>query len=221
MNRRTITVTLTAIVAVAAFATAALMYQRHERERSNQQAAQHFDVMVRPHSPVIGPVGAPVTIVEFFDPACESCRAFYPFVKQTLAAFPREARLVIRYTPFHGDMSVEGVRALEAARAQGRFEAVLAALLDAQPGWASHDAPAPQRVWEFARAAGLDVEQARSFMSSGAVDKVLEQDIADVKAVGVRATPTFFVNGKPLADLHPAALHELVKSEAERTRKLP
>jgi protein-disulfide isomerase len=30
------------------------------------------------HSPVLGPQGAPVTIVEFFDPACETCHAFYP-----------------------------------------------------------------------------------------------------------------------------------------------
>lgn len=36
-------------------------------------------------APVLGPVNAPVTIVEFFDPACESCRAMYPYVKQILA----------------------------------------------------------------------------------------------------------------------------------------
>ena len=37
--------------------------------------------LVRTHSPVVGPVEAPVTIVEFFDPACPGCRAYYPYVK--------------------------------------------------------------------------------------------------------------------------------------------
>ena len=46
------------------------------------------------------------------DQACEGCRAYYPYVKQILALHPREARLVMRYVPFHGDVSVEGVRIL-------------------------------------------------------------------------------------------------------------
>ncbi|MFS8328883.1 thioredoxin domain-containing protein, partial [Vreelandella titanicae] len=33
---------------------------------------------MRSHSPILGREDAPVTIVEFFDPACEACRAFYP-----------------------------------------------------------------------------------------------------------------------------------------------
>jgi len=53
------------------------------------------------HSPVFGPANAPVTIVEFFDPACETCRAFYPIVKDILAQYPSEVRLVIRYAPLH------------------------------------------------------------------------------------------------------------------------
>ena len=175
--------------------------------------------MVRPHSPVQGPVAAPVTIVEFFDPACEACRAFYPYVKQILAAHPLEARLVIRYVPFHGGPSIAGVQILEAARQQQRMEPIMDALMESQPVWASHSNPATERAWDFAHAAGLDLEKARAYVATGAVDKLLEQDVADLKAVGVRATPTFFVNGKPLPQPDPRVLLEMVKSEAERVRQ--
>lgn len=218
MNRRTTLVISTALIAVLAFAAAVLLYQRNEQKKAADQAASQLGVMVRAHSPVMGPQAAPVTIVEFFDPACEACRAFYPYVKQILAAYPREARLVIRYTPFHRDTSVQGVRILEAARAQNRFEPVLEALMQHQPAWASHSESAVARAWDFAGAAGLDVEQARAHAATGATDKLLEQEVADLKAVGVRSTPTFFVNGKPLPANDPKALFDLVKSEVERTR---
>ncbi len=45
-------------------------------------------LLVRPYSPVLGPAQAPVTIVEFLDPACEACRAFAPVVKQIMFLYP-------------------------------------------------------------------------------------------------------------------------------------
>ncbi len=99
MNLRTTLVITTALVAVIASAAAIVLYQRSERQKAADHAASQQGAMVRMHSPVMGPQAAPITIVEFFDPACEACRAFYPYVKQILAAYPREARLVIRYTP--------------------------------------------------------------------------------------------------------------------------
>jgi len=72
---------------------------------------------VRDYSPVIGLENAPVTIVEFFDPSCEGCRAMYPYVKEILAEYPDNVRLVLRYVLFHGG-SEEAVRILEAARNQ-------------------------------------------------------------------------------------------------------
>ncbi|MFC0808888.1 DsbA family protein [Ensifer sp. P24N7] len=52
---------------------------------------------------------------------------------------------------------------------------------------------------------------------SADVDSVIAQDVADVKAANVTGTPTFFVNGKPLASFGPQPLMNLVKSEVETT----
>lgn len=167
--------------------------------------------LVRFSSPILGPANAQTTIVEFFDPACEACRAFYPIVKDILAEHPGKVRVVLRYTPFH-DGSEEAVRILETARMQGVFGPVLEALMKEQPRWAAHGAPAMDVAWSAAAAAGLDIEKAKQDMNLPAIDTLIQQDKADVKAFKVRQTPTFFVNGAPLSRFGPQHLRELVQS---------
>ena len=81
-------------------------------------APQQADALMRSYSPILGPEEAPVTIVEFFDPACEACRAFYPVVKDIMARHGNAVRVVLRYTPFHGKASEQAIKVLEAARMQ-------------------------------------------------------------------------------------------------------
>jgi len=166
--------------------------------------------LVRDSSPVIGPENAPVTIVEFFDPSCEGCRAMHPYVKQIQGIYPDKVRLVLRYVLFHKG-SEEAVRILETARNQGVYVPVLDAVMKAQPQW--HDDAQVKAAWEAAEAAGLDVEKARSQMNSPAIDAIIQQDAADVKKVGITGTPTFYVNGQPLSKLGPQQLYDLVTSE--------
>ncbi|WP_431854865.1 DsbA family protein [Azospirillum sp.] len=215
MTKRTLVV-LTAIASVVVFAAAGWWFTARQAGNAGAQVADAA-VLVRPHSPVFGPKAAPVTIAEFFDPACETCRAFYPVVKEIMAQFPGEVRLVIRYTPLHQG-SDEVVRLLETARLQRKFEPVLEAILRAQPQWASHGAPRLDKAWEAAGTAGLDLAKARAALMSPEVTAVLEQDRSDSVAVGAQKTPTFLVNGKHLPSFGAQQLYNLVESEVRATR---
>jgi protein-disulfide isomerase len=164
------------------------------------------------HAPVLGRADAPVTLVEFFDPACEACRRFAPVVKQVLFAFPEETRVVMRYAAFH-EGSEEAIRILEAARKQNLYEPVLTAFFDRQEEWASHHAPNINRAWEIAREAGLNLDRARRDAKSPVVDAVLKQDAEDIIALQVQRTPTFYVNGKAPAEFGMAQLMSLVERE--------
>jgi len=166
----------------------------------------------------MGPANAPVTIVEFFDPACESCRAVYPFVKQLLAQYPNEVRLVLRYAPFHPGSS-EAVRIIEASRLQDKFIPVLEALLRVQPLWADHGRPDIAKAWDAAGAAGLDLERARKDATRSQFDELLRLDVADLQTFEIKATPTFFVNDKPLVILGQRQLQDLVEEEVAAARK--
>ena len=202
------------LVGLAVFA-AAVWFQSRSASVVQVELVQPeiAETLIRSYSPIIGPEEAPVTIVEFFDPACEACRAFHPIVKDILAEHDGDVRVVLRYTPFHGEASEQAIRVLEAARMQGVFEPVLEALLEFQPRLASHGAPAPGLILAIAEQAGLNADNAQTQMMAPQTVGVLNQDRADVEAVGVRQTPTFFVNGKPLDPFGADELRALVAAE--------
>ena len=201
-------------LALAVFAAAAWFGTRPAPVADAAPVAPEMaEALLRPYSPILGPEEAPVTIVEFLDPACEACRAFYPVVKDIMAEHGDAVRVAIRYTPFHGEASEEAIRVLEAARMQGVFEPVLEALLREQPRWASHGAPEPGLILEVAATAGLDAEAAETQMLAPDVVGILNRDRADVETVGVSGTPTFFVNGKPLDPFGEVELRALVAEE--------
>lgn len=217
MNRQFVVIA-TAVVAAIVFAAAAMIFSGSRPEATPPLAPPTDQAaLIRSHSPVIGPEGATVTIVEFFDPSCEACRAFHSHVKQILAQYPSDVRLVLRYTPFHKG-SDEAVRILEASRAQGKFEIVLDALFEKQDEWAIHGEPNLERAWAIAGEAGVDLTIAKNAATSPEIEAVLKQDVADVRAMRVEQTPTFFVNGKPLTDFGPDQLLTLVKSELEQSK---
>jgi protein-disulfide isomerase len=213
MNSR-VAVIAAAVVALVVFAAAAWLYPRSQQvaQISPQPAAAAEAGFVRPHSPVIGPADAPVTITEFFDPSCEACRAYYPIVKQIMDRDPDAVRLVLRYAAFHEGSDV-AVKIIEAARLQDLFIPVLEALLARQPEWAVHGEPDLDLAWQIAGEAGLDVELARKDILRPGMTGVLNADMADVERLGVNQTPTFFVNGKAPASPDPQALADLVAEE--------
>ncbi|TAN47949.1 MAG: disulfide bond formation protein DsbA, partial [Betaproteobacteria bacterium] len=150
---------------LAAFALGALIYQTRQGEQSAQLAERNRATLVRMHSPTVGRADAPVEIVEFLDPACGTCRAFYPAVKQMLAANPDRIRLVLRYAPFH-EGSDRVVAMLEGARKQGKFWPALEAVLAAQSDWVVNHRGQVERVWKHLEGLGLNLEQVRADMTA-------------------------------------------------------
>ena len=203
---------------VAAFALGVSLYRKHVHSAQDQTVSAEQTRLVRMHSPILGPQGAPVTIVEFFDPACETCRAFYPIVKSLMAKYPEDVRLVIRYAPFHRG-SDQVVKLLEAARRQGKYQLVLEAVLQAQPTWADHSQPNPDLTFELSRAVGLDIERARQDMARPEMQALLDQDLEDLKALQVSRTPTFFVQGRSLPSFGPDKLAALVAEEVAKAKR--
>lgn len=220
MNRRTLMIGASAL-GVAAFAGGALYVNRQRAAETAAAATEaaaapptEETLLIRPHSPILGPAEAPVTLVEFFDPSCEACRAFHPVIEALRKEFPTELRVVLRYTPFHKG-SDEAVRILEAARMQNKFEHVLNALFEKQPDWALHDGPDLEKAWRIAGATGMDLVKGKTDGLFPGTTAVLNQDMADLTALGIEQTPTFYLDGRKLVDVSFESLQADIRAAAK------
>ena len=108
------------------------------------------------------------------------------------------------------------VKILEAAALQGRFWETLQVMYDTQPQWASHHHPQPERIWEFLPRAGVDVDRIRQDAQSPEIAAILRQDQLDGQILGVRRTPQFFVNGRPLVRFGYDPLRDMLAAEVAK-----
>lgn len=198
-----------AVILLLAFVGGAIFYGTQKTEQAGQLAYENKSALVREHSRVLGHADARVEIVEFIDPACGTCRHFYPLVKEMLAAHPDRIRLVLRYAPFHQNADYV-VALVEAAGKQGKYWETLEALLAAQDDWVMNHAVQPEQVWRHVEGLGLDLAQLRSDMNAPEIARLIAQDLEDANALKVTQTPEFFVNGKPLPSFGYEPLKKLV-----------
>ena len=204
-----------AAVLLLAFLGATLYYTQERGDEAQRHASQNQAALERPHAPTLGPTRAKVRIVEFLDPACETCRRFYPFVKDMLIAHPEEIHLTLRYAPFHQG-SDQVVALLMAAQKQGRHWEALEALLNTQNDWVAHHVVQPDRVWPHLEGLGLDLAQLRRDAADPEIARLIAQDLADAQTLNVTKTPEFFVDGQPLPSFGYEQLKEMVDAALAR-----
>ena len=214
MNKKYI-VASAGVILVALFAVAAFIYNKQQSEKISASALKNAAYLQREYSPTLGSPDAKVTIVEFYDPACGTCRAFHPFVKQLMSAYTGKIKLVHRYTPFHQGSDYV-VKVLEAARLQGLYWETLEAIFAAQPVWASHENPQPNKIWMRLGNVGLNFKKIRTDMESPEIAARIRQDMADARQLEVTKTPGFFVNGNPLIEFGYEQLQALVETEVNK-----
>ncbi len=143
------------------------------------------------NSPVKGDVKAPVTIYEFSDYQCPYCAKIQPTLQEVLDAYPGKVKLVFKNFPlsFH-KQAMNAAKAALAAGEQGKY-------------WEMHDKIfekynklTEESFAEFATELGLDTNKFAADFSSDKYDSQIEQDMQIAAKVGVRGTPTLFINGK-------------------------
>ena len=181
--------------------------------------------LVRTDSAAIGPADAKVTVVEFLDPECEACAAVSPQVKSLLKEYDGRVRFVVRYMPLHRNAKL-AAQYIEAAGEQGKYWEMMEKLFAEQGEWgekhgpAGHN-PAPtvpvSELFEtYGKELGLNPEQLNAAAGQRKYAEKADRDLQDGRTLGVRQTPTFFVNGRRLARLSVADLRSLINEELNR-----
>ena len=186
-----------------------------QTESSSSRDDDRMAALASEHSPTLGDPAAKVHIVEFLDPACETCALFFPMVKQWMTEAPDELRLSVRHVAFHSG-SDYAVRILEASREQDKYWQTLEALLSSQRQWVTNHQVQPDQVLTAIADVGLNVDQLMADMNGVEVLAHIEQDKKDSIMLRVSATPEYFVNGRPLPSFGQQQLLNLVREELQK-----
>jgi|ETNmetMinimDraft_26_1059896.scaffolds.fasta_scaffold30167_1 protein-disulfide isomerase len=169
-------------------------------------------VEIAASGPSTGPENAPVTIVEFSDFQCPYCSKAADVMKEVIARYPNEVRLVYRHLPLDFHANAHGsAKASICADEQDRF-------------WDYHDllfanqrALEREKLMEYAVQLELDMTRFEACMTSARNDSIVAEDLAAAGAVGASGTPAFFVNGIMLSGAQPFDVFEtLIEEELRR-----
>jgi len=213
LGRRSIVVVL--VVALVALVAGILLQRSQHSKSAESDSAARQAALASAHSPTLGDAGAKVHVVEFLDPACETCAAMYPLVKQVMAANPGKIRLSVRHVAFHSGSDTV-LRILEASRAQDKYWETLEALLGSQSQWTMNHTAHPDLARIAIAGVGLDDAQLLADMNSPEVAQRIQQDANDAVTMKVTATPEYFVNGRPMPSFGEQQLLSLIREELQR-----
>ena len=136
-------------------------------------------------------------------------------VKQWLNEVPGKLRLSVRHVPFHRGADY-AVRILEASREQGKYWETLEKLLATQREWTQNHVVLPERIAPAIADVGLDMDKLMEDMNRMDVMVRMERDQKDAVTLQVKATPEYYVNGRPLPSFGQEQLAALVREELEK-----
>ncbi|WP_433797639.1 DsbA family protein [Actinoplanes sp. CA-252034] len=138
-----------------------------------------------------------VTVVEFLDFECEACGAAFPAVERLRAEYGDRITYAVRYFPIASHANAySAAHAAEAAARQGRFTEMYVKLFENQAQWGHTEESRASVFAGYANELGLDMAKYNTDVTSAEVAERVKSDAADGAALGVRGTPTFFVNGE-------------------------
>lgn len=174
-------------------------------------------VKTDPSLPSIGNVNAPMTIVEFSDFQCPYCRLGAINVNSLMNRFPNQVRMIFRNFPLNQNcnsmvQSVVHPAACEAARIavcgfkQGKFQTVYETLFDNQ----SSLAVGGTLNLILQKIPSLNETQFRSCEASSETTMAIYRDVEDARNLGIKSTPTFFVNGLKVEGALPLSVWEIL-----------
>lgn len=173
----------------------------------------HVAVTYRPDDPMHGSKNAPVTIVEFTDFQCPYCKRAQETLKQVESAYKGKVKVIARQypLPFHNRAKPAAEAAL-CAREQGKYWEYRDKLFASA---ALEDAD----LLKLAKEVGVNEKKFSACVTNHETAARMEADIAEGQKYGVRGTPHFFINGRPISGAQPFnVFDQAIKDELEAVK---
>ena len=165
-------------------------------------------------NPSKGSDSAIVTLIEYADFGCPSCKAWHEagIFEELLAEFGDNLRIEWRDLPIITARSPQAAEAGQCAHDQDMF-------------WEYHDvifANAPNfnnsELISYAEIAGLDVPTFTECLESGKHRQTVQYDRSEAASLGFRGTPSFSINGQPVIGPNPILIRSYIQSAIDNSQ---
>ncbi|MAZ32503.1 MAG: hypothetical protein CMO06_05075 [Thalassospira sp.] len=188
------------------------VWQTTEQARQQAEAIEPvWDALVADSSvPSVGPLDAPVTVIEFFDYHCGYCKRAFDGVKELAENSDGKIRTMFVEFPILREESADAARAALAAAKQGKYMEIHAAFME------NRGILDEAQINTLAKDAGVDVDQMRKDMQSPEINGMLQQYAAMARSIGVNGTPAFLINGQMVSGADMERVNALVKAGLEQ-----
>ena len=143
-------------------------------------------------APARGPAGAVVTVAGFSEFQCPFCLSVVPTLKELEETYKDRVRFVWKHLPLVGihKNAMGAAIAAEAARNQAKFWEYHDKL------FANQERLEPDDLSRYARELGLDLARFEKDRNDPGLKAKVQADMAEATTLGVKSTPTFFINGR-------------------------
>jgi protein-disulfide isomerase len=155
---------------------------------------------------IIGDKTAPVTIIEFVDYLCHSCKKMAPIVEKVLKE-NKNVRLIVKPLAFVGQNSTLAAKAAFASRVQEKFPLLHQALFQS-------DKPlSKEQILSLAKSVGLNVEDLQKQMET--IEDLLKNDSSLAEELGLQGTPFLIIAAYPNPENKKAIIFQGAVSESK------
>lgn len=146
---------------------------------------------------VLGDPNAPVTIDVYSDFQCPICRRADLTIRALAPKYidTGKAKVVYHNFAFIGRESTQAALAAECANDQGKFWDYATHLFDNQTG-ENVGAYSDANLKRFAQDLSLDTAAFNACFDSNKHGDLIARELAEGRALGIQATPSFFINGQ-------------------------
>lgn len=142
-----------------------------------------------------------ITITEYSDYECPACAYYHPIVKKLKDKYGDRINLNLKFFPLSSHrFSALAARAAQAAKNQGKFMEMHSMIFENQKRWKQSPNPAFTFV-DYAKKLNLDIEQFKDELNAAETQKTVMQQKQEGRRAGVRATPTFIIEGEQISSL--------------------
>ena len=161
--------------------------------------------------PFKGPANARVTIAVFDDYQWPYCARLEPFFQQVLDKYPNDVKLVVKNFPLpNHKFARKAATAALAANVQGKFWEFHSQLFK------NYKVINDAKIQEIAKELGLDMEKFNKDMQSPTIKRLIARDVSNGRQIGVRGTPTIYINGNALKNRSLPGIYQVIEAELKK-----